>query len=369
MIWPIAHLPPGVERIRSIRTYFQNIFSRPRKLPDRQPPKLFTIPLRFGIRLQADGRTEGKINEVRTRLLLNHNRIVVPHETQNFSRLQKSSGDDAWSDYLYAKYCGIDDYKNIDKFSQTAEMLSKRIELNPWFKQHLYPQRNNISMLEEDWCQHVRLCSAQEQIICDLHLNGHEELTTLFHPDAGRILQEIYSPQPPIMLLLTHCGPRWPRNIVLRDMLSGYLPLAAKGYQKPYVWGSPNEMVMVAIRALASGRSVVAAPDGPLGEQRAYVTVAGHRYDLGRGLPTIAYEAKAGVKWFHVEFSDGGFLPVVIDGPTVETGEKLSSFRQRFLSFYEKCLDDLLRGNPRRIQLLTTDIPRMIPVQSEMPNE
>lgn len=304
--------------------------------------------MHFAMHKLSAARAAGNHQVETKRLGAMRDRIRLPYHVQSMSNKLMTDAD-LLEDYNAVRYGGAPEAPDIASYHRLTEAIASRIELPDWLAAYFFELRRDRSESRESWSGKLRLASAREQVARDLCFVGGT-LHHLFHPDADAVLERLYALPDPTLVLTSHVGPRFARLWLTEVMKGKVLVLKMIGDDPPYKWETPLEAALVAARALAAGRKVYVAPDGPKGDRRIDIPVAGFHLDIARGVHDIAYDARANIAWLHVEVTDEGFLPILVeDGPSYQEGERSRAFADRINAFYARCVERIIYGPPDQL--------------------
>lgn len=120
--------------------------------------------------------------------------------------------------------------------------------------------------------------------------------------------------------------------------------VTAKGEEQSnivVVKGNEHGAAFRTFKALVQGKAVLMAPDGPhYGETSSVeVEIFGLKAKISEGAAVLAYESKCDTGWISAVRRGNMFVPDYLPGPRRLQGETYKVFRDRWVSFYVRCIE------------------------------
>lgn len=254
-------------------------------------------------------------------------------------------GSDAAKDYVWLRYGARGLPSTPADFEAMATACADFMNVPPGLLR-FYGKGNPPTRPEDQlWARSYRLALAREQVSLDIELSG-QSLLPFIAPSAAAIFNSALGPSGPILMLTSHLGYR---------RLRGHLGVTfarnvtAAGAGKALDQAAARAVAFRAIKCLASGGVLFIAPDGPSGEHRQKVNLRGMSIDVSTGASRLAYDAKARVVFLSTHYKNGQFSPRLHHGPEVAPADTRTSFVEKVTRFYERCLIEILWGDPEQL--------------------
>jgi hypothetical protein len=250
------------------------------------------------------------------------------------------------------KYAGIRQPKDRSALFANAAILAERVELFGIAFDTMFERRRDKSLDRDAWDREVRMAYAVQHIIADAKIAG-PGLVSAVDKDAARDCQAGIDTSRGALLLLCHASFAAARlsfiDVAYPD--SAYMASSEADARRIAAHVDPRAALFAGLKALMQKKVLLLAPDGKQGALTSSINVFGKTVMIGDGAAFLAYESRCAVYFYAMNRSAKAFVPTVVAGPVRASGEKFAAYRERFLAFYEKMLNDFFAGDPRNLVL------------------
>ncbi len=239
---------------------------------------------------------------------------------------------------------------NAPSFEERVRQRARTVGLDERIADKLFSLRQRQDMTREEWEEKLRFAKAIEAITDEAGFTS-DELDALFAPETKDAISRLTQDGRSRVFIIGHVGFTAARNHFIRRYLPKSIPFRTKHDRPPYVWeeGDGRTALFACLKALSAGTSIVLAADGPVGEVRSPITVAGCPATIATGGAFLAHESKASAIWLNIIWKDGVFAAVLEPGPDPLPKERLKDYQARFVGFYERMLNEYFSGDPSSI--------------------
>lgn len=214
----------------------------------------------------------------------------------------------------------------------------------------LFERRRQHDMARDQWVEDFRFATALETLTKNGNFTAGD-MNAMFSAGTKQTITSLTRDGRSRLYVIGHVGFTTARNHFIKTYLKNSIPFRRKLDRPPYVWDQDDgrTALFVCLRALSSGTSVILAPDGPVGEIRAPIQVAGCQTSMATGGIFLAHETKADVIWLNIVYRNEKFVAVLEKAPVPLPKERLKDYQIRFVAFYEHMLNQYFTGEAASI--------------------
>ncbi len=214
----------------------------------------------------------------------------------------------------------------------------------------LFERRRHHDMARDQWVEDFRFATALETLTNDGNFPAGD-LNAMFSAGTRETITSLTRDGRSRLYVIGHVGFTAARNHFIRTYLKNSIAFRRKRDRPPYVWDLDDgrTALFACLRALSSGTSVIMALDGPVGEIRAPIRVAGCQASIATGGIFLAHETRADVWWLNIVYRNEKFVAVLEKAPEPSPKERLKDYQIRFVAFYEHMLNQYFTGEAASI--------------------
>ncbi|MGV6802470.1 MAG: hypothetical protein ACWA5L_11165 [bacterium] len=245
------------------------------------------------------------------------------------------------------KYVGLDIKPDAHRLISQAEMIIPRIRYNEKAFSFLYQNSQYKDLLESEWRHRSKLSFALEHLIADTQMPV-ADLNQLVDPLAVQKIEQEYDPQCGTVLMLSHAGYVQSRYGFFSQAFPDAIFMTNHKVLENRLEVGEDETasLMLAMKALLNGNTIVISPDGKRGRGESLGSLFGKQITIKDGAALLAYETRSRTAFFTMGRDGGVFIPRLYWGPEVGASESYTSYKQRLAAFYIECLRQHFSGNP-----------------------
>lgn len=308
------------------------------------------------------GRFEA-VTERIAALEASHNMPLVRFTNRDLLSIYAKAPEELFREIVRLKYpfTGTQGSRSV---SELAEVLSARYDLPARALCRLRDNTAHSNIQYEEWKRRISIACCVDQMSVDSAL-----LARRFRHDEIR--NPLVRLQFPVSVDGDALPPRAPTGSLFVFLHSGFPLLVVEAYRRieptglivrngpagrahpanHIVVSDPRAATFLMTRAIEDGRSILMAPDAPIGKRDASIRVFGQDFPIAQGAPFVAFETSCQTVWISMQRNGDLFVPCFALGPVRTESESYKSFKARWLTFYGEQVEGFLRGAPDSLSI------------------
>ncbi|HEY1710981.1 MAG TPA: hypothetical protein VGG10_22140 [Rhizomicrobium sp.] len=254
------------------------------------------------------------------------------------------------------KYHGVRLAQPDDVFD-AAEKLADRLDLDPALLDHLYRHRRDTSLPRAEWERRVKTACCVGHITWDRPACVNAKRTMrygdLIDAQARAAAFGAIDQSKGVLLVTFHGAMTGLNRKLFNEVFENRATLenAETSSEQSISTRDSRAALFAAMRLLLGGKSVLTAPDGRKGNREQFGELTGKSMKMANGTALLAFETGCFCAWFNIVVQGRRLVPMVVEAPRPQKGERFESFAERWTAFYWSQIEDLLTGDPGGISL------------------